>query len=84
MARGQPVLGDRKDCLGAAVIFVDITAMKVLDRLKTEFFAKVSHELRLPLSTIHEQIAQVIRDTAEKETQNDQHILSRAKEKPRG
>jgi two-component system, OmpR family, phosphate regulon sensor histidine kinase PhoR len=84
LARGQPVLGDRKECLGAVVTFVDITAMKVLDRLKTEFVAKVSHELRSPLSTIHEQIAQVIRDTAEEETEKDQHILSRAKEKTQG
>jgi two-component system, OmpR family, phosphate regulon sensor histidine kinase PhoR len=84
LARGQPVLGDRNECLGAVVTFVDITAMKVLDRLKTEFVAKVSHELRSPLSTIHEQIAQVIRDTAEEETEKDQHILSRAKEKTQG
>jgi two-component system, OmpR family, phosphate regulon sensor histidine kinase PhoR len=84
LARSQPVLGDRKECLGAVVTFLDITAMKVLDRLKSEFVAKVSHELRSPLSTIHEQIAQVIRDTAEEETEKDQHILSRAKEKTQG
>ncbi len=84
LARGQPVLGDRKECLGAVVTFVDITAMKVLDRLKSEFVAKVSHELRSPLSTIHEQITQVIKDTAKEESEKEQNILSRAKEKTQG
>jgi two-component system, OmpR family, phosphate regulon sensor histidine kinase PhoR len=85
LARSQPVLGDRKECLGAVVTFVDITAMKVLDRLKTEFVAKVSHELRSPLSTIHEQITQVIKDTAREESEKGQDILlSRAKEKTQG
>ena len=83
-ARGQPVLGERNECLGAVVNFVDITAMKVLDRLKSEFVAKVSHELRSPLSTIHEQIALVLNDMVGATSDDDQHILSRAKEKTQG
>jgi PAS domain S-box-containing protein len=81
MARGQPVLGEKNECLGAVVTFVDITAMKVLDRLKSEFVAKVSHELRSPLSTIHEQLGLVLRDTMEEESQRDQYLLTRAQEK---
>jgi len=84
LATAQPVLGDRKECLGAVVNFVDISAMKVLDRLKSEFVAKVSHELRSPLSTIHEQLALVIKDMVGESTAQDQHILSRAKEKTQG
>ena len=83
-AKGQPVLGERNECLGAVVNFVDITAMKVLDRLKSEFVAKVSHELRSPLSTIHEQIALVLNDMVDATSDDDQHILSRAKEKTQG
>jgi len=84
LARGQPVLGEKRECLGAVVNFVDISEMKVLDRLKSEFVAKVSHELRSPLSTIHEQLALVIRDLVGDTTAHDQHILSRAKEKTQG
>ena len=84
MARGQPVLGERKECLGAVLNIVDITDMKLLDQLKSEFVAKVSHELRSPLSTIHEQLALVIKDMVGEDIAQDQHILSRAREKTKG
>ncbi len=84
LAKGQPVLGDKKECLGAVVNVVDITSMKMLDQLKSEFVAKVSHELRSPLSTIHEQLALVIRDMMDEVPEHDQHILARAREKTRG
>ncbi len=84
LASGRPVLSEEGECLGAVVNLVDITAMKVLDRLKSEFVAKVSHELRSPLSTIHEQLALVLKDMVEKESSRDQYLLSRAKEKTQG
>lgn len=82
--KGRPVLGGRMECLGAVISFQDVSAMKVLDRLKTEFVAKVSHELRSPLSTIHEQLAMVMKAMTEEETGTDQHLISRAKEKTQG
>ncbi|MEA1949397.1 MAG: response regulator [Thermodesulfobacteriota bacterium] len=84
MATGQPVLGERKECLGAVLNVVNITAMRLLDQLKSEFVAKVSHELRSPLSTIHEQLALVIKDMVGEESAQDQHILDRAREKTKG
>ncbi|WP_372682480.1 ATP-binding protein [Desulfosarcina sp.] len=84
MARGRPVIGERKACLGAVVTVIDITNMKVLDRLKSEFVAKVSHELRSPLSTIHEQLALVLNDLMGQLSESEEHLLSRAKEKTQG
>jgi len=85
MARGRPVLAESGDCLGADVTLGDISSLRILDQLKSEFVAKVSHELRSPLSTIHEQLGVVLKDMGEDhEAQEDQYILSRAKEKTSG
>jgi two-component system phosphate regulon sensor histidine kinase PhoR len=81
MAKGRPVLGQKKECLGAVVTVVDITALKMIDLLKSEFVAKVSHELRSPLSTIHEQLAVVLGNMMDIAPETDQKILGRAKEK---
>jgi signal transduction histidine kinase len=85
LVRTSPVLGSEGEYLGAVVIFVDISAIKRLDLLKSEFVAKVSHELRSPLSTIHEQMAMVLQDMLEQEqSDRDHRILARAQEKTRG
>jgi len=84
VARAQPVMGEKHECLGAVVSIDDITAMKVFDRLKSEFVAKVSHELRSPLSTIHEQLAVVLDTEGKVAPGGDQQILARAKEKTHG
>ncbi len=84
LAKAKPVMGEKKECLGAVVNIMDITELKILDRLKSEFVAKVSHELRSPLSTIHEQLALVIRDMVGEVPKQERHILSRAQEKTRG
>ena len=80
-ARSRPVLGNRRQCLGAVVNLVDITNMKIIDRMKSEFVAKVSHELRSPLATIHEQLVHVLGDMVKESSSADQNILMRAKEK---
>lgn len=84
MAHCQPVRGTNGQCLGALVNLMDITTLKVLDRLKSEFVAKVSHELRSPLATIHEQLALVLSDMIGQMSETDQHLISRAKEKTQG
>jgi len=88
MAKGRPITGEDGECIGAVITLVNITTMKVLDQLKSEFVAKVTHELRSPLSTIHEQLALVLGDMMEDNTNADkeqeQYLLSRAKEKTQG
>ena len=46
--------------------------------------AKGTHELRSPLSTIHEQLARVMRDKLDSTVENERLMLARAQEKTRG
>ncbi len=84
LARCRPVIGERQECLGCVINLMDISAMKTLDLLKSEFVLKVTHELRSPLSTIHEQLETVIKSEGGKSDGDDQYMLSRAKEKVYG
>ncbi len=84
LAKGQRVLGERRECLGAVVTLIDITSMHMMDQMKNEFVAKVTHELRSPLSTIHAQLASVIKEMMDGDMVKDHKILSRAKEKTQG
>jgi len=81
LARGRPVMNEKNECIGAVVTLSNITSLKMLDQLKSEFVAKVSHELRSPLSTIHEQLATVLKDVTSEESAVDQDLIERAKEK---
>ena len=81
LARGRPVMNEKNECIGAVVTLSNITSLKMLDQLKSEFVAKVSHELRSPLSTIHEQLATVLKDVTSEDSAVDQDLIERAKEK---
>lgn len=84
LAKGRPVIGERRECLGAVVNLIDITSMHMMDQMRNEFVATVTHELRSPLSTIHAQLASVIKEMVDGDVVKDHKVLSRAKEKTEG
>ncbi len=85
LIKKNSIFSEDQKLLGYVVISMDITPLKKLDQLKSEFVARVSHELRGSLSTIHEQIALVLQDLIEDpELSADKRILEKAKQRTRG
>ena len=66
------------------MVLVDLTAFKALDAVKSDFVAKVSHELRSPLSTIYLQLSLLAGDAQPAQDEESRHLLVRAKEKTEG
>jgi NtrC-family two-component system sensor histidine kinase KinB len=50
--RGTPMKEDDGTLLGSVVVLEDITNLRQLDRLKTEFIGVASHELRTPITSL--------------------------------
>ncbi|HID62629.1 MAG TPA: PAS domain S-box protein, partial [Anaerolineae bacterium] len=51
-AKATPLRDEEGDVTGTVITMRDITALKEVERLKTQFISNVSHELRTPLSVI--------------------------------
>jgi len=58
----NPLLGPQGEVLGQVAVFNDITQLRKVDQLKTEFVSTVSHELRTPLTSIKAFTATLLRD----------------------
>lgn len=48
-----PLFDDHKEVFGGAVVLHDITHLKEMDRMKTQFISLFSHELRTPLAAVN-------------------------------
>lgn len=57
-----PVKGEDNKLIGIAIILNDITELRNLDRMKTEFVAIAAHELRTPMTPIKGFISMLAQD----------------------
>ncbi|WP_300672857.1 response regulator [Desulfoluna sp.] len=81
LARGQHVLSAEGECLGSVVTLTDITDLKTFDQMKSEFVAKVAHELRSPLTAICEQLALVEEEVGPAMGEENRGVIVRARDK---
>jgi len=83
-AHTAAVKSEEGEVLGTVTVLEDMTYVLELDRMKGDFIAMVSHELRSPVSAIGQNINLILNGLAGEVTEKQQHLLSRAKERSRG
>ncbi|MBN1483433.1 MAG: GAF domain-containing protein [Chloroflexia bacterium] len=69
----SPVRGVAQQALGHVAVMQDITTLKELDKMKSEFVATVSHDLKTPLTAIRG-FADLIKMTGNMEEQQKQFL----------
>ena len=64
--------------LGTTTVLHDITAVKEMDRMKSDFVSMVSHEIRSPMNSLLAQIKIILDGLAGEVTDKQRQILERA------
>jgi signal transduction histidine kinase len=83
-AHTAPVRNDVGEIMGAVTVFQDISYLKELDKMKSEFIAMVTHELRAPIAAVEQQLTVILNKMAGEVTEKQEQLLSRAKERTKG
>jgi len=81
MAQMAPVRDEQGTLLGAVTVLRDITKLKEIEKIKSQFVSMVAHELRSPLAAIEGWLEVVISGAAGGDEQQKQAWLVRAKER---
>ena len=83
-AHTAPVRSDTGEIIGSVTVLQDISYLKELDKMKSDFIAMVAHELRAPIATIEQQLNVILNKMAGETTEMQAKLLSRAKERTSG
>lgn len=75
-----PVTTEQGKMLGVVLLLQDVTELKELDRLKSEFIMTASHELRTPLTGIGMSISLLKEGAADTLGEREQQLLDAAEE----
>ena len=75
-----PVKTEQDQMLGVVLLLQDVTKLKELDRLKSEFVMTASHELRTPLTSIAMSIGLLLENASTHLSANEQELLHAAQE----
>ncbi len=83
-AHTAPVRGDLGETMGSVTVLQDISHLKELDKMKSEFIAMVAHELRAPIAAVEQQLTVILSRMAGDVSEKQEKLLARAKERTRG
>jgi K+-sensing histidine kinase KdpD len=59
----RPIRSSAADTVGAAIVLNDVTQFRLLDRLKSDLVATVSHELKTPLTSVRLAVHVLLEET---------------------
>ncbi len=83
-AHTAPVRSDSGEIMGSVTVLQDISYLKELDKMKSDFIAMVAHELRAPIATVVQQLNVILNKMAGEITEKQEQLLCRAKERTKG
>jgi PAS domain S-box-containing protein len=83
-AHTAPVRNDVGETIGSVTVLQDISHLKELDKMKSEFIAMVTHELRAPIAAVEQQLTVILNKMAGEVTEKQEQLLNRAKERTKG
>lgn len=75
-----PVVTEAEEVVGAILLLQDVTKLKELDNLKSEFVATASHELRTPLTGMAMSLNLLAETTEDKLSESETELLDTAVE----
>ena len=76
----RPIREPGGDTLGAAVVLSDVTRFRLLDQLKSDLVATVSHELKTPLASIRLAVHLLLEETVGPLTPKQMELLLDARD----
>lgn len=79
--RCVPFRSKAGNTLGTITVLHDITALKKINQMKSDFVSMVSHEIRSPMNSLLMQLKIIMDGLAGEVTQKQQEILERASDK---
>ncbi|MFV0437737.1 MAG: ATP-binding protein [Desulfopila sp.] len=79
--RCSPFCGRADHNIGTITVLHDITAIKKMDQMKSDFVSMVSHEIRSPINSLLMQLKVILDGLAGDTTAKQREILERASEK---
>jgi len=83
-AHTAPVRNDLGEIMGSVTVLQDISYLKELDKMKSEFIAMVAHELRAPIATVEQQLTVTLGGLAGELNEKQEQLMTRARERTRG
>jgi two-component system, OmpR family, phosphate regulon sensor histidine kinase PhoR len=79
-----PIRNDLGETMGAVSVLQDMSALKELDKMKSEFIAMVAHELRAPIAAVEQQLIVILNRLAGDLTEKQEELLTRGRERIKG